>query len=80
MTKRETVFILKLGSQVLCVRTNLLHAYNHLLASTGISISAKFPSYNTMNRRLREPGSVLELVTEMGTFALEHHKLLQHFK
>ena len=78
MTKRTTVFILKLGGQNLCVRTNLLHTHKHLLTIVGVAISAKFPSYNTINRRLRSPGSVFELQTEMGTFVLEHHPLLMH--
>lgn len=78
MTKKQTVFVLKLGSQILCVRTNLLHTHKHLLTVVGVAISAKFPSYNTINRRLRGVGSVLELQTEMGTFTLEHHPLLMH--
>lgn len=76
MTTRKTVFILKLGSQVLCVRTNLLHTYKHLLSITNLAVQAKFPCYNTFNNKLRAVGSSMELITPMGTFSLEHHPLL----
>ena len=80
LTTRQSVFVLRLGAQVICVRTNLLHTHKHLVLMVGLSISAKFPSYSTINRRLREVGSVLEFQTEMGIFVIEHHALLKHLK
>lgn len=78
MTKVKTVFVLRLGAQNICVRTNLLHTHKHLLRMVSVAISAKFPSYSTFNRRLASVGSVFELQTEMGTFTIEHHPLLIH--
>jgi hypothetical protein len=76
MTARKSVFILKLGAQILCVRNTLLYTYKHLLGVTTVGMQAKFPCYNTFNNRLRVVGSVMELQTEMGTFTVEHHPLL----
>lgn len=75
MSQRKSIFILRLQNANLAPYTNLLHAYKHLLAVSPVSDKAKYPSYNTFNRRLRELGSTMELQTSMGVYAIEHHPL-----
>jgi len=75
MTKRSTIFVIRLQNANVAIYTTLLHAYKHLVKITPIKDTAKYPSYETFNRRLREVGSVLELQTSIGTFTIEHHKL-----
>ena len=75
MTQRSTIFVIRLQSANLVIYTTLRHAYSHLVKITPLKDCAKYPSYETFNRRLREIGSVLELQTSIGTFTIEHHKL-----
>lgn len=80
MTKRTTVYILRLGAQILCVRTNLKHTYDHLLSVTNISMQKKFQSYRTISRKMGGVGETMEFNTPMGVFTLEHHALLMYFE
>lgn len=77
MTKHTTVFALRLHNSTLAIYTNLLHCFKHLQRVTPIKDLEKMPSYNTFNRRLQSVGSVLDVVTSIGTFSVEHHELLK---
>lgn len=76
MTRRNSIYILQLHSEILSTYTTLLHTHKFLTRMVGISISAKFPSYSTFNRKLNDVGDVMEIKTTLGTFKISHCPIL----